>query len=174
MKSVRRYLLVLTALISLAVFSKNLSIAQTDMAAAPQMSAPPVDCTCLDPGNKAILKAYGSLEEDEWPKAITEVKVAVEAIENLSKTCKCPDVDVYKKVVDSFLKYAQGGNHLDGADEPDCPFALKVYADAISGLNETLPKITNKQVKDNVQNILEYAKEEEQFVKDECEDQKKS
>ncbi|OGI20454.1 MAG: hypothetical protein A3B68_02930 [Candidatus Melainabacteria bacterium RIFCSPHIGHO2_02_FULL_34_12] len=184
MKSARRYLIVLTALISLIAFSNNLSIAQNKETNLEERKAMTggggtsgvVDsaCACLEPGNKAILKAYGSLEEDEWPKAIVESKNAIETINNLAKTCKCPEVDTYKKVADSFLKYAQGGNHLDGADEPNCPFALKVYGEAISGLTEAIPKITNKDVKDNVKNILEYAQEEQQFVKDECQEEKKS
>ena len=132
------------------------------------------DCTCLKPATEAIQKAYASLEEDEWPKAITECKNAIIAINNLSKTCTCSEVNAYKIAANSFLKYAEGGNHLDGADEPDCPYALKTYDSSISGLKDVLEKITDKDVKTSVKNTLEYAREEELFIKDECVDQKKS
>ena len=131
-------------------------------------------CACLKPGTEAIQKAYASLEEDEWPKAITECKNTITVISSLSKTCTCNEVNAYKTAADSFLKYAEGGNHLDGADEPDCPYALKTYSSSISGLKDILEKITDKDVKTSVKNILEYAQEEELFVKDECVDQKKS
>lgn len=130
-------------------------------------------CTCLKPGIDAIQKAYASLEEDEWPKAITECKNAIAAINSLSKTCTCDEVNAYKSAADSFLKYAEGGNHLDGADEPDCPYALKTYSSSITGLQSALGKILDKDVKTSVKNILEYAQEEELFVKDECIDKKK-
>ena len=130
-------------------------------------------CTCLQPAIDAIQKAYSSLEEDEWPKAIGECKNTIATINNLSKSCTCEEVNAYKTAADAFLKYAEGGNHLDGADEPDCPYALKTYSASIAGLQSAQDKITDKGVKTSVKNILEYAQEEELFVKDECLDQKK-
>ncbi len=129
-------------------------------------------CACLKPGIDAIQKAYASLEEDEWPKAIGECKNTIASISALSKSCTCPEIAAYKAISDSFLKYAEGGNHLDSADDPDCPYALKTYSASIAGLKDSLEKITDKDVKTSVKNILEYAQEEELFVKDECADQK--
>ncbi len=129
------------------------------------------ECPCLKPAIEAVQKAYSSLEEDEWPGAIKICKDTIELIKILSKTCKCPEVASYQKITEAFLKYAEGGNHLDGADEPNCPFALKLYTDAIAFLKESTPKITNQEVKTNATNIQEYAEEELQFVKDECQSQ---
>jgi len=126
------------------------------------------ECACLKPGVDSIQKAYASLEEDEWPNAIKTCKDTIDAIKILSKTCKCPEVAVYQKVAEAYLKYAEGGNHLDGADEPNCTYALKLYDEAISSLKGALPKITNAQVKENANSIWEYAVEEQQFVQDEC------
>ncbi|GEM_PF-7118037 len=141
-----------------------------------QPQAQPVEggaCACLKPAIDAIQKAYSSLEEDEWPKAIGECKNTIATINNLAQSCTCEEINAYKSTADAFLKYAEGGNHLDGADEPDCPYALKTYSASISGLQGAKDKILDKNVKTSVKNILEYAQEEELFVKDECLDQKK-
>lgn len=129
-------------------------------------------CPCLKPGIDLIQKAYNSLEEDEWKDAENASKNAQTFIMTLAATCKCPEVASYQKIADAYLKYAQGGNHLDGADQPDCPYALKLYTDAISNLKDAIPNITNSEVKTSATNIQDYADEELQFVKDECEDVK--
>ncbi len=162
----------------LVLFSSvNASFAQTEKkeeAPKPDAMSAPADkaegCPCLKPAVEQIQKVYNSLEEDEWTQAESSAKNAQSSIKTLSATCKCPEVSAYQKVADAYLKYAQGGNHLDGADEPNCPFALKLYADAISALKEAIPSITNVDVKNNASNILDYAEEEQQFVKDECDE----
>lgn len=165
--------------------SFNCAFAQTAAKPAPAASQAPVAepkaeikakvddaCPCLKPGVDLIQKAYNSLEEDEWKDAEAAAKNAQTFIKNLTSTCKCPEIASYQKIADAYLKYAQGGNHLDGADQPNCPFALKLYSDAISNLKEAIPNITNAEVKTSATNIQDYADEELQFVKDECEDAK--
>lgn len=166
--------------------SFNCASAQTPVKPAPAASQAPaiaepkaeikakVDdvCPCLKPGIDLIQKVYNSLEEDEWKDAENAAKNAQTFIKNLATTCKCPEVTSYQKIAEAYLKYAQGGNHLDGADQPNCPFALKLYSDAISNLKEAIPNITNAEVKTSATNIQDYADEELQFVKDECEDAK--
>lgn len=125
-------------------------------------------CNCLQPASDAVQKAYVSIEEDEWVKAIKTCKDSISAIKTLSKTCKCPEVAEYQKIVEAFSKYAEGGNHLDGAEKPNCPYALKLYDDATAILKDSIEKVSEEKVKTNAKNILEYAKEEQQFVKDEC------
>ena len=129
-------------------------------------------CACSKPAADALNKAYTALEEDEWTNAETTTKNAIASIKSLSQSCKCPELVNYQKIADAYLKYAQGGNHLDGADQPNCPYALKLYADAITLLKEAIPSLTNAEVKANATNIQDYADEELQFVKDECEDTK--
>lgn len=135
-------------------------------------AAKPDACTCAKPAADALNKAYTALEEDEWANAETTTKNAITSIKTLSQSCKCPELASYQKIADAYLKYAQGGNHLDGADQPNCPYALKLYSDAISLLKESIPAVTNAEVKANATNIQDYADEELQFVKDECEDAK--
>ena len=125
-------------------------------------------CVCLQPAADLLNKAYGSIEEDEWTKAIKICKDSIVTIKNLEKTCKCSEISDYKKIIEAFLKYAEGGNHLDGAEDPNCPLALKLYADAIKMLDESIQKVSDEKIKSNAKNIKEYAVEEEQFVKDEC------
>lgn len=125
-------------------------------------------CPCLEPGVEPIQKAYLSLEEDEWPAAIKVCTDTQKAINDLAKTCKCPEVAVYQNIAKGYLNYAKGGNILDGDDSPDCKVALKLYDEAIKLLSDSIPKITNLPVKTNTQNIRDYCKEELDFVKDEC------
>ena len=125
-------------------------------------------CPCLKPATDAVEASYSSVEEDEWEKIIKTCKDSVTAIKTLSKTCKCPEVAEYQKIVEAFQKYAEGGSHLDGTEEPDCPFALKLYADTIKSLNESIPKISDEKVKEYATNVKDYAQEEEEFVKSEC------
>jgi len=129
-------------------------------------------CVCAKPAIDALNKAYTALEEDEWTNAETTTKNAIASIKSISQSCKCPELVNYQKIADAYLKYAQGGNHLDGADQPNCPYALKLYADAIALLKEAMPGITNTEVKANATNIQDYAYEEFQFVEDECKDAK--
>ncbi len=145
--------------------------AQVTPAQAQPQAPQAEECPCLKPAIDVVQKAYSALEEDEWPDAIKVSKDAITTIKTLAKTCKCPEVAAYQQVTESFLKYAEGGNHLDGADEPNCPFALKLYIDAIASLKDAIPKIINTDVKSNATNIKEYAEEELQFVKDECQNQ---
>lgn len=124
-------------------------------------------CECLGPAIDAAQKAYTSLEEDEWPVAIETVKKSIETVKNLSKDCACPEVIAYQKVLEGFLKYAEGGNHLDNVDEPDCPYVTKLYASAKELLNAS-EKISNEQVKANAKDVNEYIAEETDFLEEEC------
>ena len=125
-------------------------------------------CGCLKGAIDAIQKSYVSLEEDEWPAAIKITKDTITIINTLSKTCACPETVAYQKVSEAYLKYAEGGNHLDGAEEPDCPFATMLYSDAITLLDTYIPKISNATVKANAEDIKGYVKEEKEFVDEEC------
>lgn len=128
------------------------------------------ECACAKPASDAIQKAYASLEEDEWSAAIKSSTDTLNSINTLSAKCKCPEVAIYQNVAKAFLNYAKGGNLLDGEDNPDCKKAKELYDTAISLLKDSIPKITNQEVKTNTTNIKEYAEEELQFVKDECEE----
>lgn len=125
-------------------------------------------CKCLEPATSAINKAYASVEEDEWNVAIKTCKNSVDAIKELAKTCKCPEVAIYQSIAEAFLKYSEGGNHLDTVDEPDCPYATKLYSEAIRALADVIPKIQDQGVKTKASDVKEYAEEEQEFVKDEC------
>lgn len=125
-------------------------------------------CQCIKPAVEALERAYNSVEEDEWAKAIKTCKDSITAINTLAKTCKCPEVAQYQKVAEAFMKYAEGGNHLDGAEEPNCPYATKLYADTVGILKDTTDKIPNEKVKEYARSIKEYALEEQEFVNDEC------
>ena len=127
-------------------------------------------CPCLDPIIIAIQKAYNSLEEDEWPTAIKISTDTLNTITSISKTCKCTEVTDYQNVAMAYLNYSKAGNLLDGEDEPDCKVAKKLYEDAIGWLETSISKITNSEVSGNARSIQEYAKEELQFVKDECQE----
>ncbi len=166
-----------TGNISIAQEAKPVEIkpepAMTEQAMTEQGMAEPEKkadsgCTCLKPATDAVEKSYGSVEEDEWEKAIKACKDSVVAIKNLAKTCKCPEVAEYQKIIEAFQKYAEGGSHLDGAEQPDCPFALGLYASTIKSLNESIAKISDEKIKEYATNIKEYAEEEEEFVKSEC------
>ena len=148
----------------------NPSFAQTISPQKDTASKPvPKDvCDCLKPAIDAIQKAYTSLEEDEWPAAIKTSKDTIDIVSNLAKVCKCPEITSYQKVSEAFSKYAEGGNHLDGVDEPNCPYALKLYSAAAALLKEAIPNITNVQVKENAENTNDYVTEELEFVKNEC------
>lgn len=135
--------------------------------AEPEKKVDPA-CACLKPAADAVEKAYSSVEEDEWEKAIKACKDSVTAIKNLAKTCKCPELPEYQKTAEAFQKYAEGGSHLDGAEEPNCPFALKLYSETIKSLGEATTKISDEKVKEYVSNVKDYAEEEEEFVKSEC------
>ena len=125
-------------------------------------------CDCLKSAIDSIQKAYVSIEEDEWPTAIKTTKDAISTINTLSKTCACPETVAYEKIAEAYLKYAEGGNHLDGAEEPNCPYATKLYSDAIILLETYIPKITNPAVKENSEDVKGYVKEEKEFVDEEC------
>lgn len=153
------------------------SVAQTPTPAAPeaQLQAKTVaqktsECACAAPAIDALKKSYQSDEEDEWTVAIKIGKETVSKINILAKTCKCPEIQAYQKVADAFLKYAEAGNYLDSTEEPDCDFALKSYDKIISILEEVIPKIVDATLKENAKNIQSYAKEEQAFVKDECQE----
>ena len=137
--------------------------------AKPEAQAPKAPaCPCLKPASDAVSKAYSSIEEDEWPKAIKTCKDSIEAIKNLGTTCKCPEVAGYQKIVEAFLGYAQGGDYLDGTEKPDCEKARKMYADTISALEASSAKISDEEIKKKAKAVQEYAKEEETFAKEEC------
>lgn len=166
---IRIFLLLITILFFQA---ENISLAQE---AAPQKDAKlmekkakKVDCACAKPAADFIKKAYNSVEEDEWKKAIAACKGTITSINNLSKTCKCPEMAAYKKVAEAFLKYSLGGDHLDGADEPDCNLAKGLYGDSIRFIEESVGDVSDEKVKEYARAVLDYAKEEQAFVNDEC------
>ena len=156
------------------------SQAQVTPQASPVQSSPGVtqeqtkqktpECACAKPARDTLQVAYTSLGEEGWDVAIRDSKQAVESIKVLSKTCKCTEVADYQNSANAFLKYAEGGDHLDRADNPNCSYALKLYDEAISLLKDSIPKITNAEVKANAKSILEGTKEEREFVEDECRD----
>lgn len=131
-------------------------------------------CDCLGPAINSIQSAYTSLEENEWPVAINDTKKTIDLIMTLSMDCPCPELIAYQNVADAYLKYAEGGNHLDTADEPNCPYATKLYASAISILDQYIQKISDADVKTNAGNIKDYLEEEKDFIDDECGDAAKS
>lgn len=126
------------------------------------------DCTCVEPIEKALSKAYISLEEDEWPKAIKVCTDAVNKVKELEKTCKCPVIPVYKDVANAYLSYAKGGEILDGEEEIDCIKAVKLYDDAIKLFEKSVPMILNEKLKQEASLIADYCSEEKEFVEDEC------
>lgn len=127
-------------------------------------------CACLESAVSALQKAYTSLEEDEWPTAIKVASDTFNTINSLAKTCKCPEVVFYQNIGKAYLNYAKAGNLLDGEEEPNCKVAKKLYEEAITWLETSISKVTNKDVSSNAKSIQDYAKEELQFVKDECEE----
>ena len=143
-------------------------VTQPDIAKEQPAGAKGGLCDCLKGAIDSIQKSYVSLEEDEWPTAIKTTKDTISTITALSKTCACPETVAYQKIAEAYLKYAEGGNHLDGADEPDCPYATKLYSDAITLLETYIPKITNPAVKENAEDVKGYVKEEKEFVDEEC------
>ena len=126
------------------------------------------ECNCQKPVRDAIDKAYVAIEEDEWASAIKVCTDAQIAVKNLSKICTCLDAATYKNIAQAFLDYAKGGDILDGEKEPDCEAANKLYTETIKLLNEALPKVKDIKLKENIENIKDYSKEELEFVKDEC------
>ena len=187
MKSIKNLLLVvLFILLISSAININSSFAETAPAAKKPEAVPVVKkqvvqpetapaqgtasgiCGCLKGAIDSIQKAYVSLEEDEWPTAIKATKDAIASINTVSKDCACPETIAYQKIAEAYLKYAEGGNHLDGAEEPDCPYATKLYSDAITLLETYIPKISNGAVKENADDIKGYVKEEKEFVDEEC------
>lgn len=191
MKSVKNLLVILLALL-ISFSAKNFSFAETapikKKAVPPPVAAPTIKkqgtqtvttkeqtvetkggiCDCLKGAIDAIQNAYVRLEEDEWPTAIKATKDTINTINTLSKTCACPETVAYGKIAEAYLKYAEGGNHLDGAEKPDCQYAIMLYSDARTLLENYIPKITNVSVKENAQDVQGYVKEEEEFVNEEC------
>ena len=126
------------------------------------------ECNCQKPVLDSIDKTYVAIEEDEWASAIKVCTDALNAVKNLSKTCTCLDAATYKNIAQAFLDYAKGGDILDGEKEPDCEAANKLYSETIKLLDEALPKVKDIKLKENIENIKDYSKEELEFVKDEC------
>ena len=140
-------------------------------------------CTCDTPAVQALSKAYNSLEEDEWIDAIKICKETINAIGKLAETCKCTSgmkaegtppkertlVEVYSDIASAYLKYAQGGQILDGEDDIDCPKAKSLYDDAMKTLKVSIDGVQNEELKLEVENIKDYCEEEKAFVDDECE-----
>ncbi len=170
LRGIRVFLLVIVSIIFYlgnVSFAQEVAPVQKD-AKLMEKKAKKADCVCAKPAVDLIKKAYASVEEDEWKKAIAVCKGTITSINNLSKTCKCPEMAVYKKIAEAFLKYSLGGDHLDGADEPDCNLAKGLYGDSIKFLEEALPNTENEKIREYARAVLDYAKEEQAFVKDEC------
>lgn len=127
-------------------------------------------CACAEPAVEALGKAYISLEEDEWPDAIKVCSDALNKVKELEKGCACPELPAYKDVATAYISYAQGGNILDGEEDIDCAKATKLYEGAISLLKTVTPKIQNEKIKREVNSVQEYCEEENEFVKDECQE----
>ncbi len=130
----------------------------------------PDQCECETPAITSLSKTAASLNEDDWNESINICMTTIIEIEKLKTTCKCPIIDSYKKIADAYLKYAQGGQILDGEADIDCIKAKKLYDDAIKALNELLPVIQNEKLKEEVSEIKDYCIEEKSFVEDECEE----
>lgn len=154
--------------ISTLAQEKKEEVPQVDLKAKAQVK--PTACACLEPGITLVQKAYTSLEEDEWPVAIKSSSDALNEINKISKTCKCPEVAIYQNIAKAYLNYAKAGDLLDGDDEPDCKIAKKLYQDAINWLDASITKVSSTDVSSNAKSIKEYANEELQFVMDECEE----
>ena len=181
MKSPKNLLVILLALL-ISFLVNDFSFAETapplkdttvkkqvvDMSKEQTVEAKGGICDCLKGAIDSIQKAYVSLEEDEWPAAIKTTKDAIGITSMLAKTCTCPETMAYQKIAEAYLKYAEGGNHLDGADEPDCPYATKLYSDAIILLDTYISQITNPAVQENAKDVEGYVKEEKEFVDEEC------
>ncbi len=170
MKSVKNLLVVLLALF-ISFSAWNISSAQTapvkkDITVAAQVKGGL--CDCLKGASNVLADSFQKLEEDEWNVAIKAIKGAINTINTIAKTCACPEIIAYQNIAEAYLKYAQGGNHLDGAEEPDCPYATKLYSDAITLLEKYIPQITNPAIKENAEDIKGYLKEEKEFVDQEC------
>ena len=127
-------------------------------------------CDCLSPVIKATQDTYNKLEEDEWPACIKAAKDTIALIKKTSEDCACPELIAYRNIAEAYLKYAEGGNHLDNDDETDCPYATKTYGEGIKQLKTYIPKVTDKAVQTNAGYIQEYMEEEKEFVDEECEE----
>ena len=128
-------------------------------------------CECLAPATKALNEAFAAVEEDEWQAAIKKCTDTVSKSDTVAKTCKCPEVSAYQNIAKAYLNYAKGGSILDSEDTPNCMAASKAYNDAIKWLKESQDKIADKDTKANARIIEEYAAEELDFLKDECEEE---
>ena len=124
---------------------------------------------CLGLGDQILLDTYLAVEEEDWNSGIKTCEEGINAINDLSQRCgACPEPQEYIKVIGAFRKYAEGGIHLDGAEEPKCSFAIQLFTDTINDLESSLQTISSQQAKFKIKNIRDYAKEEKQFVSDEC------
>lgn len=162
--------------ISISFYSINMSLAQEangNAASEKTVEAPKISegkCACAESAVEALGKAYISLEEDEWPDAIKVCTDALTKVKELEKSCQCPELPAYKDIATAYISYAQGGNILDGENDIDCAKATKLYNDAISLLAAAIPKVQNEKVKHEATSINEYCEEENEFVKDECQE----
>lgn len=129
-------------------------------------------CTCLDTKDFSttaiVVNSFKRVEEDEWDEAIAALTASINLIKEHGKKCKCPEVVTYQQIIEAFKDYAEGGKHLDNVDKPDCVFAEGKYTKCIKTLTESLKKIEDENLKKIVNEVLSWAKEENDFVKTEC------
>ena len=181
MKSPKNLLVVLLALF-ICFSIQNISSAQT----APPKKDPAVKkqviesdkpkeqpakgglCDCLKGAGDVLAGVFQKLEEEDWNTGIKAAKDAINTINTVAKTCACPEIIAYQKIAEAYLSYAEGGNHLDSAEEPDCPKATKLYSGAIGLFEKYVPQITNPAIRENAKDIEGYVKEEKEFVDEEC------
>ena len=134
----------------------------------------PASCKCLETkdfsASGLLEKAYNSVQENEWDKAIDDCKKVAADLKNQEKKCLCGghQLTQYQKIVKSFQQYAEGGKDLDDSDKPNCEKVLKLYNDAISTIKDTIPQIGNLKVRKLAEEIQNYASEEKEFAEDEC------
>ena len=181
MLKVRNFLsCILVLFVAISFYSVNPSFAQegaqetskspTSEKAAEMPKLPEGKCACAESTVEALGKAYISLEEDEWPDAIKVCTDALNKAKELEKSCTCPELPAYIDLATAYISYSQGGNILDGEEDIDCAKATKLYDGAIKLLTVAIPKVLNEKVKREATSVKEYCEEENEFVKDECQE----
>jgi len=88
-------------------------------------------CGCLETkgfsASGLLEKAYNSVQEDEWDKAIDVCKKVQADLKEHEKKCKCQQLIDFQRIVKSFGDYAEAGRDLDNSDKPNCDKVLKLY-----------------------------------------------
>ena len=135
-------------------------------------SQAPASCKCLETKDFSatglLEKAYNSVQEDEWDKAIDVCKKVAGDLKDHEKKCKCQQLTDYQQIIQAFQKYAEGGRDLDNSDKPNCEKVLRLYNEAISTLKEAGGHLGIGKARKLAEEIQNYASEEKEFAEDEC------